>query len=479
MTASIDHSNIVHMLSKISLLSTCLTSMIAAVFLLSGLFRLNGILSSREDIMTDSFHQIIPSVNMDILPRTAFSRVALADIELTKCDWTAYLGRYPDLAALTHSQAKEHFESIGMSQGRSCLKEFTPVNLEKYLARSYSKCLGAMTHPSSPAQNSSEDVTPIPTKVRLLNVGSGSTGTGFLFDTACHDLELGGVHWMNSCRMDKFGVHSHNETALQEWYKLAWWWADLKDCVAYTRTKKNFTSEQCKSDYFLKRLHTAALQVFKKVEIVMDTPMDTVYAELAPYTTQAMVVLTLRQPHLWVPKRRFEHSEYFLFCKSQLLQKSTVRHPFDLPGCLKQTEFAYQALENDFNEARIVDAYRKMNAYNAGLSQRTHIMCMWDLETIKERGREEFISAWEHFTGEKVIRKEAAEPIRTRLQRVSPERSKSYRALPMTHRYYRNSPKMRTIVSDAKKAVNGRTSARQINSNYPRTIITRITRSSV
>ena len=228
---------------------------------------------------------------------------------------------------------------------------------------------------------------------------------------------------MNSCRMDKFGVDPYNETALREWYRLAWWWADLKDCVTNTRTKKDFRSEQCKSEYLLKRLHREALQVFNRVEVVMDTPTDMVYAELAPYLTQAMILLTLRDPRWWIPKRRFDHMEHFLFCKDSLLDKDTVRHPFDLPGCLKQAEFAYQALEADFKEARIVDAYRKMNTYNAVLSNRTHIMCMWDEESMKERGREEFISAWEYFTGESIERKPVAKPLLNRLQRVRPDRN--------------------------------------------------------
>ena len=322
-----------------------------------------------------------------------------------------------------------------------------------------------MERPSISPQKISSAIAPRTTKVRLLNVGSGSTGTGFLFDTACYDIGLGGVHWMNSCNMDKFGIQPHNETVLKEWYKLAWWWADLKDCVTETRTKKDFFSEQCKSDYFLKRLHKEALQVFNKVEIVMDTPIDMVYAELAPYTTQAMIVLTLRDPRWWVPKRRFEHYEHFLFCKNSLLNKETVRHPFDLPGCLKQTEYAYQALENDFTEARIIDAYRKMNTYNAGLSNRTHIMCMWDQESMKERGREEFLSSWEHFTGEKIVRKEIAQPIRARLQQVRPERAKPHIIMPANQRFH-NPQRFRSIANNVKK-----TGTRQINLNNYRSVV--------
>ena len=85
-------------------------------------------------------------------------------------------------------------------------------------------------------------------------------------------------------------------------------------------------------------------------------------------------------------------------CRGDMVHRRGVRHPFDLPGCLRHVEFANQAIEHVFDEDRIAEGYRKMNAYNAAVTAKLHIMCLWDTISSGGRAKDELMLLWRHYS---------------------------------------------------------------------------------
>lgn len=304
------------------------------------------------------------------------------------CDWTAYLARYPDITAngtLTDAQAKLHFETIGQAQGRQCTKDFQLIGLESFKLRN-SACSHAINFEEalSLQKRLAQDTQPeieSANRLRAVDIGAGTTGTRFLFKVVCESIHLRGYHWTTPCA-NKGG---HNP--------LVSWWGYLIHCVQ--NAAHDTDSSGCESDEAVKKLDYELKQIVHEVQVLMDTPMDTIYAHYASYMKDALTLMTIRDPMEWAVKRRSEHPSEPLMCKPEVFALGHAHHPYDIMSCLKSTEFVHQAIKIEKNLTRVAEGYVAMNTYNAALASHLHIMCLWDAPP--EETEAEVIAAWEQF----------------------------------------------------------------------------------
>ena len=323
-----------------------------------------------------------------------FETCGMPDYLLQDCDWEAYLARYADLRALgiqSNGDAKQHFLSQGRKEGRQCTQQFKPLSADTFFQLN-SNCSSAIDidyYQKIRSNNSYYSHASYPsgdTRVSLVDAGSGTTGTRYLFKVACQELRLTGTRGLTRCNTDA----SNDVLILREW------WRQLFNCV----TDMNIsTSAACKSEYLLRKLHSEAFTVFKSLDVMMDTPMDAVYAEFSSYTQHnAVGIISLRDPKEWFERRNELHQQIFLHCREILLDNAGVRHPFDAPGCLQHSEYAFEALYKASDAQRIIEGYRRMNAYNAAITNKLHLMCLWDERSRGENAKKELVSIYDYFS---------------------------------------------------------------------------------
>ena len=309
------------------------------------------------------------------------------DSSSTACDWVSYLSRYPDLAAkgvLTASQARDHYETEGRSQGRQCAANFKLVSLEQFRGRN-SSCYNAIdfqslsTLPlsaSNPSQSSDM-------KLRLVNIGSGTTGTRFLYKVICDELKLQGLHWWSDCKLSDDAYNP-----------LAMWWEYIRHCTILRAAPA--VQYVCKTSFALKMLDDEVKRLIKEVQVLSDSPIDVIYAEYASYMGNALTIHTVRDPNVWAVKRLAQHSGHTIMCRPEVYALGKARHPFDIPACLKSAEYIHDALVDEKDTKRIAEGYVEMNTYNARIAKNLHIMCLWD--ESPELARIELDAVWKHFS---------------------------------------------------------------------------------
>ena len=332
------------------------------------------------------------SIDSMLTPFEEVQACSALDNPLEECDWEAYLARYADmksLGVLSESDAKHHYLSNGRREGRQCTKAFQPMSAETFFGLN-SNCSNAIDvdyYLKIRANSSFSSYASYPSdaRVRLLGAGSGTTGTRYLFKVACQELRLTGTRGLTRCNSD----------GSRDLFVLREWWRHLFDCVTNMSIAK---SAFCTSEYLLYQLHSEAFSVFYSLDVMMDTPMDAVYAEFTSYTHHnAVGVVSLRDPKEWYERRNELHQQIFLYCREVLLDNSGVRHPFDAPGCLQHSKYAFEALYKANDSKRIVDGYRRMNAYNAAITNKLHIMCLWDERSRGENAKKELLSVYDYF----------------------------------------------------------------------------------
>lgn len=324
------------------------------------------------------------------------------------CNWEVYLSRYPELASkgvVTFAQAKQHYESVGIEQGWQCTTEFQPVGLELFRGRK-SNCskaidfsfVDSIRKKLSEAHNGTgqEQIMTmgavVPPKVqsvlgrlKLVNVGAGTTGTKYVAITFYQNLHLRGFHWKN-----KKIIHPGPNLLMH-------WWMTIALCVSETDTKR---SDKCKSQSLLQSLHESFAELFNGTDFFTDSPIDVTYAAYAQYLEHAVITMTLRDPIKWATRRISIHPEYCIVCNAKVYALGQARHPMDILVCLNSTEYAYQALVNEHNVQALARAFTEMNSYNAAISKKLHIICLWDDVSEKKNSLQEMYAVWKHFARE-------------------------------------------------------------------------------
>ena len=308
------------------------------------------------------------------------------DSESAACDWVAYLSRYSDLAAkgiLTAAQARQHYEIEGRAQGRQCSTDFKLMGLDQFRSRN-SSCYNAIdfqalsTLPLPPLDTSKSS-----SQLRLVNIGSGTTGTRFLFKVICDELQIRGLHWWSAC------------TLLDDAYNpLAFWWEYIRHCTIMKAQPA--AQYACKTSFALKMLDYEVKRLINEVEVLSDSPIDVIYAEYASYMNQALTIFTLRDPRVWAVKRLTQHPGHTIMCKPEVVAMGKARHAFDIPACLKSTEYIHEALVDETSTKRIAQGYVEMSTYNARVARNLHIMCLWDESA--ELARIELAAVWKLYT---------------------------------------------------------------------------------
>jgi hypothetical protein len=209
-----------------------------------------------------------------------------------------------------------------------------------------------------------------------------------------------GIHWTANCNYE--GWNTTIETPPKriragsndfKYNQLSNWWRNITTCTSRVY-KDVYTKNYCSSIHLLEYLYQAVDVTFTTASIIMDTPLDMIFGEISSHIGNIPILLTIRKAWNWYGSRtKHHHNEIFVVCKTEYLNK--IRHPFDIPGCLKQGEFAIDVL------VRVMKAYQFMNAYNARVAQnKTHIMCVWDSISKGVLAKNEVFAFWQLFWGE-------------------------------------------------------------------------------
>jgi hypothetical protein len=159
--------------------------------------------------------------------------------------------------------------------------------------------------------------------IRLLNVGSGTTGTRGIFNIMCEKYGLKSLHYAQVCNVAN---KRHREL-----YALKDWLLSLRQCTRYST---------CPSTKLFADLFRSMEQVGGTFEFITDSPVDALFIDLLTCMLQSKskrvdlpILITLRDPEQWVRRRLAVHSNT-LICHPLLWGDEKVRHAFDLVGKL-------------------------------------------------------------------------------------------------------------------------------------------------
>ena len=230
----------------------------------------------------------------------------------------------------------------------------------------------------SQTPNASKEHAPL--KLKLVNIGSGTTGTSFIFKLLCKDLHLQGYHWWTVCPGFAFSP-------------LVFWWNYIKHCVLIGN---QLTEYACKTNSALNMLDFEVKRMVNEIETLSDSPVDVIYAEYAPLFDRLLKVQTLRNPTTWAARRPTQHPGHTIMCRPEVYALGLARHVFDIPACLKSKVYIHEALMVESDLKRIAEGYIQMNTYNAAISKNLHIICVWDEDPEITKG--ELNAVWKHYS---------------------------------------------------------------------------------
>jgi len=242
----------------------------------------------------------------------------------------------------------------------------------------------------------------LPATLRVVNSGSGTTGTHSIYDQMC-ELKYDSVHFRLVCNFQSelSSVDKSKRQALESWH------VTTTQCVLSSTRKK-----RCSVQEIVGKLSQAVVDTLSEVEFITDSPMDVVFPEIMAHVPSVKVVGTYRSPKAWAKRRVKTHTTQ-LICRPELWNDPLVLHPFDVVGCLQRNSggFATDSLMTLFeyingvnfttfkqstelerseylrqygNDISMVEAaYQAMNTVNRDLAVAAHAdflpICLWDL----------------------------------------------------------------------------------------------------
>ena len=111
--------------------------------------------------------------------------------------------------------------------------------------------------------------------------------------------------------------------------------------------------------------------ITRPLEAISDSPVDFLFQEIFSLAPSALVIQTLRNPHVWAKKRMHYHGRSEIVCKQDLWTDRHVRHPFDVLGCMMQRALVADALWTfpQFNESLASSASDVNLSLSLSLSQ--------------------------------------------------------------------------------------------------------------
>ena len=159
--------------------------------------------------------------------------------------------------------------------------------------------------------------------LKLLNAGSGTTGTGGLKEILCNDLHLKSIHHMDRCTSG-YRLPGHIN-------KLVAWKSELLCCLGFAdanyfnqqkhqRRCSRLTGqrgEECSPHKMIRKLEEAMrISVIRRpLEALSDSPVDFLFEELYSMAPSALVIQSLRDPYTWARKRIHYHHRSEILCR--------------------------------------------------------------------------------------------------------------------------------------------------------------------
>lgn len=267
-------------------------------------------------------------------------------------------------------------------------------------------------------------------RLKLLNIGSGTTGTHLTEKIFCEDLHFTNAHWIEICNEPKkLSIKNY----LYDWSikitKCLLVYEKDHTCVDISNNARSplcahvhamaphisLRPQDCLASKLLSELERHILAVLRRFDSIQDTPVDFLYGELLSYISpDVLAVQTLRDPEAWVLSRFKTHPYISKICRPEYAVLPGVKHPFDLPGCLRHVNFVGEALEmvptfspesvQSPEFQRIKEAYVAMTSYNSHHAKKLHMVCLWDgyvddRSANSERVRREILQLWNESRG--------------------------------------------------------------------------------
>ena len=207
----------------------------------------------------------------------------------------------------------------------------------------------------------------------VVNVGSGTTGTSLVFHVFCAGYRWKSTHWSMSCNAD-------NDRA--NWFKF------IDNCI-----QQQSRTVECSSARTLEVIEENLVWAVDHMHTLSDYPYSNFLPELLALAPNVTVLQTVRDPVEWSKSRVAKHNPKI--CREELHALPSVRHPFDLVGCLRHRTYVHEALvtrkvlqrELRGNVTRLrmafEDAFVKLNTYNTEVAaatarRRATNVCLFD-----------------------------------------------------------------------------------------------------
>jgi hypothetical protein len=238
--------------------------------------------------------------------------------------------------------------------------------------------------------------------LKVVNSGSGTTGTHTIYDTMC-EMQYRSVHFRLSCNFPK----DISQSYVTKRQSLEVWHVSTTQCILSTSRKKH-----CLVQSILNKLRKALVDSISVAEFMTDSPLDVIFPEIVAYVSNIKVVGTYRSPKVWAKRRFKTHGHTQIICRPQIWSDKSVLHPFDLVGCLLlhpsgyatdalMTSFEYinginftifkgssefernlYRQQNGSDIGTLEKAYQTMNSVNMQLVHAMHMsfvpICLWD-----------------------------------------------------------------------------------------------------
>ena len=202
-------------------------------------------------------------------------------------------------------------------------------------------------------------------KIKLINIGLGTTGTRDLARMLCEEFRVVSLHYTASCNTYHHGI--------AEQFAPLRWYFDVKA-----------------SDFLLFCSRVVA-ELVEEYEYLTDDPFAELFLEIFPIAPHISVLATLRDPTKWAKRRKEMHS-LSVICHYSLWTNTDVFHPFDIFGCLHavgperrvgEALITLQNISEDLLAQAFIQYYTISFHHVLASGCPLRVFCLWDLPAKK------------------------------------------------------------------------------------------------
>jgi hypothetical protein len=226
-------------------------------------------------------------------------------------------------------------------------------------------------------------------KLKVINIGAGTTGTRDLARLICKEFGVVTLHHTAVCNTNYHGI-------TEQFAPLKWYF----DVEAFI---------------FLKFYHEVLLDAVLNYDFLTDDPLAQLIQDVLTIVPNISVLSTIRDPVIWARRRKEQHMDAVI-CHPDLWTFPGVLHPFDFIGCLhavsddnkmeKKKKLVGDALVTiqNISEASLASAFIQYNTISLH-------------QVLAARRPLQVFCFWDYPYQQKTLKKQPSSPVRT-TQRV-------------------------------------------------------------